>query len=438
MSLPFVLVKIALRLLADHKRRDFIEACKNPAFAQSELKKQILANAIIPFPEGFTEYKTYEGKKLTHEPVKFYEMTSGSTGAKKQIPYTKSLLKSFQNMFLLWAHDLVFHSGLHLESGKFFMSVSPKIGEESGDDRKYLSPFLNVLLSPFIVSHPDSHHAGSGEEFLNKISKDLREASELEIISIWSPTYLLSLLDKIGEPDWPKLKLISCWADAQAEKSADILKKKFPGVLVQGKGLLSTEAPITIPWTEAGGHLPLVTETYIELLDGEDIIPLHEAKIEKEYVVLTSQFNGYLRYNTHDRIRVIGFYHKTPVFKFLGRSGQTCDLAGEKFSEELLREIFPENILFVPDFRRYVVITESSALIEQRLHSIFHYDLARKLRQLEEVKIIQVKNPSEVWTTFCQSQGMRLGDIKEKILISDFKQAEKFLAWLEKEFPSFH
>lgn len=203
--------------------------------------------------------------------------------------------------------------------------------------------------------------------------------------------------------------------------------------MIQGKGLLSTEAPVTIPWTEAGGQLPLVTETYIELLDGDQIIPLHEAKLEKEYVVLTSQFNGFLRYNTHDRVRITGHYYKTPVFKFLGRTGQTCDLAGEKFSEEVLREIFPEDILFIPENRRYVVLTGSSALIEQRLLSIFHYDLARKLRQLDEVRIIQVKNPSEVWLKYCQSQGMRLGDIKERILISDLKLAEKFLAWLEKE-----
>lgn len=437
-SLPFALVKISLHLLADHKRREFIEACKNPAYAQSELKKKILANAIIPFPDGPTDYKSYDGKNLTHEKVKFFETTSGSTGAKKQIPYTKSLLNAFQNMFLLWAHDLVFHSGLRLKSGKFFMSVSPKIGDESGDDRKYLSPVLNFLLSPFLVSHPDNHHAKTGDDFLEKVATDLKKAHDLEIISVWSPTYLLSLLEKIPQPEWPELKLISCWADAQAEKPADILEKKFPGVMIQGKGLLSTEAPITIPWTEAGGQIPLLTETLIELLDGDEIIPLHEAKLEKEYIVLTSQFNGYLRYNTQDRVRITGHYFKTPIFKFLGRTGQTCDLAGEKFSDEVLREIFPEHILFVPQNRRYVVLTSSSALIEQRLLSIFHYDLARKLRQLDEVKVFQVKNPSEVWQKFCQSQGMRLGDIKERILISDLKQAEKFLAWLEKEYPSSH
>ena len=117
-SLPFSLVKASLHLLADHKRRNFIEACKNPAYAQNELKKKILSNSIFPFPDQPTDYKTYTGKTLTHEKVKFYETTSGSTGAKKQIPYTKSLLSSFQNMFLLWAHDLLFHSGLNLKSGK--------------------------------------------------------------------------------------------------------------------------------------------------------------------------------------------------------------------------------------------------------------------------------------------------------------------------------
>lgn len=449
MSSSFLLVKAALRLLAENKRKSFIKACKNPREAQEELKKKLIHTSTISFPEVPVEYTFYDSKITTKNAIRFYETTSGSTGAKKRIPYTRELLKSFENMFLLWAHDLVFHSGLNLKDGKFFMSVSPRIGESSTDDRKYLSPFLNLLLSPFLVSNPDTHKASDGDEFLRKIANDLRKARELEIISIWSPTYLLSVLNELKNDDlkalWPSLKLISCWTEAQAEKPANKLREMFPHVRVQPKGLLMTEAPVTIPWSEAGGNIPLINETLIELYDGQTLIPVYDGVVGKDYTIIISQQNGFLRYNTHDRVRIEKYFHKVPVMKFLGREGQSSDLAGEKFSESLMQEVFKdikETFFVLPETRDsipgYTIV--SSKVIkenwEERLKSIHHYDLARKLRQLHPAQLIEVDNPSEVYLKFCQSEGMNLGDIKEKILISDLMQAERFLAWIEKESPS--
>jgi hypothetical protein len=278
-SLPFTCVKFALRFLADDKRRKFILACQNPEKAQEELKQEILKHSKIPVPKGPQTYLDYENRAddLTDLPITFFETTSGSTGKKKQIPYNKKILARFENMFLLWGHDLIFHSGLKLTSGKFFMSISPQIGigkQNGHDDREYLSKGLNLLLSPFLVSPPKNHHAKYGEDFLLSLAKDLLKASKLEIISIWSPTYFLSLLSFMeknrvslnlpeGKIDWvkvwPHLKLISCWRDAGAKGSARHLKEKFPKVILQGKGLLLTEAPVTIPWSEAKGEVPLLT-----------------------------------------------------------------------------------------------------------------------------------------------------------------------------------
>lgn len=405
-------------------------------------------------PDTPTDYYYYRDKAdLTREEVKFYEQTSGSTGNKKSIPYTKGLLKSFENMFLLWVHDLVFHSNLELKSGTFFMSVSPKIGSNNNnDDRKYLSGLTNFLVSPFLASHPDRHQAATGEEFLNKIADDLGNSRDLEVISIWSPTYLLSLLEfmNISGKDykeiWPELKLISCWTHAQAQRSATKLKEIFPSVNIQPKGLLLTEAPVTIPWTEAGGNVALVTETYLEFLDGEKICKLHEIEQGKEYVVLTSQMNGYLRYNTNDRVKVKGFYFKTPILDFVGRKGQFVDLAGEKISEPMLQEMFKDiksDCLVIPDLRddipSYVILTDNTQQNwDELLKKNYHYDLCRKLGQLKPPKIILGKRIAQTYLEFCQSEGMTLGDIKERILISNLDQAERLLAWIDKEFQSSH
>jgi hypothetical protein len=364
-SLPFKIVKVLLKALASRKRAAFIEACKNPESAQKKILEKILANSLHPPPYSPVTYNFYEKRKiLTMERVRFFETTSGSTGNKKQIPYTKSFLHSFENMFLLWAHDLVFYSDLNLESGKFFMSVSPKIGEVNKDDRKYLSLPVSLLLKPFLASNPNHHAANTGDEFLMKVSKDLIHANDLEIISIWSPTYLLSLMqfmrkherelqieNKSWKEIWPKLKLISCWTHAQAERPAKLLKEKFSNVMIQPKGLLMTEGAATLPWTEANGCLPLVTEAHFEFQDEDGKIhQLHEIIDGKTYTLIMSQLNGFLRYNTKDLVKVTGFYFKTPLLEFLGRSGQYSDLAGEKFSETGLRDLnVGSNFLIVPD-----------------------------------------------------------------------------------------
>lgn len=450
MSLPFSIAKFLLSSLAGTRRRRFIEACKDPEGAQLLLRRRLEDACLHPFPKTPVDYNFYKGRRLTHEPVSFIETTSGSTGIKKEIPYTPLMLKAFENMFLLWGHDLVFHSDLDFKSGKFFMSISPQIGEQNSDDRKYLSPFMNLILSPFLASNPDKLRSATGEEFLSKVSSDLMKARDLEIMSVWSPTYLLSLLEFMGNPDteklWPDLKLISCWTSAQAERTSIKLKEKFPHVKIQPKGLLLTEAPVTVPWSEAGGEVPLLTETLIELFDGERIIPLHKAQTGRSYTVITSQFNGYLRYDTQDTVEVSGIYHKTRVLKFTGRRGNTCDLAGEKLSENILRELFfdiSEDYMIIPDqssdLPRYIILHTgtTSSIWEERLRTIHHYDLARKLQQLREPLILRVDKLSAKYLEFCQYEGMVLGNIKERVLLNDISRAEKFLAWLHKELPSF-
>lgn len=462
-NLPFVLVKKALAFLGDKKRRSFIEACKNPEETQTKLKSTLVENSLQPFPVTLTTYSNYQDKKaLTKEAVSFFETTSGSTGTKKDIPYTKSFLKSFENMFILWAHDLVFHGNLNLQSGKFFMSVSPQIGEASKDDRKYLSPALNVLLNPFLASNPNHHKGKTAHDFFMKVSLDLIKAKELEVISIWSPTYLLSLLDFINTNRnalkiddnielsslWPQLKLISCWTHAQASRSSKALQEKFPHVKIQSKGLLLTEGAVTIPWIEAGGNVPLLTEAYLEFVDNnEKIHLLHELKKDSVYRVIMSQKNGFLRYDTKDLVKVTGHYFKTPVLEFIGRAESISDMAGEKLSEKILQDLFRDTqstIIFVPDLSeelpRYELYIDDSLSSEsdweKLLNSNYHYQLARNLGQLRPLEVLKVTNLNSKYLEFYQSRGMNLGDIKEKMLISKLDEAESFRKWIAKELQS--
>ena len=77
----------------------------------------------------------------------------------------------------------------------------------------------------------------------------LTVAGDLELISVWSPTFLLRLIEAIEDPSslWPRLRVVSCWASGASKPFADGLAARLPHAHLQPKGLLSTEAVVTVP-----------------------------------------------------------------------------------------------------------------------------------------------------------------------------------------------
>src|SRR5207245_667007 len=49
---------------------------------------------------------------------------------------------------------------------------------------------------------------------------------------------------------WPRLTLISCWADAAAARFLPELREIFPAVEIQPKGLLATEGFVSFPMAD--------------------------------------------------------------------------------------------------------------------------------------------------------------------------------------------
>jgi hypothetical protein len=302
-------------LLAPISRR-FDRALQQPEIAQAKVQREIVDRLTkSEYGRGLGVRSVADWEKvpivtyddlpdlehLTSEPILFYEKTSGSRGAAKPIPYTKSLRRSFSQMFCVWAFDLIQH--LPFTTGKVYFCVSPKF-DNSGlqDDSDYLDRWLTYLLSPFLVTLPNAQNIQDPTEFKHKLAIRLLQAEQLEIISIWNPSFLKVILDYISEyrstlksalspqraellnhPEipwqqiWPQLKLISCWDAAGATEQAQVLRSRFPHVLVQGKGLLATEAPLTIPLFAARGCVPVLDEVFFEFEDGAGKIwRLHE------------------------------------------------------------------------------------------------------------------------------------------------------------------
>jgi hypothetical protein len=431
---------------------------------------------------------------LVAEPVLFYEKTSGSSAAAKLIPYTRSLKASFNRMFLIWLADLLM-SLPELETGKTFISISPAFTKPQltarhkpvglTDDSEYLNPWLRKFLKPFLVLPPQLNRLQDPANFKHALTLALVAEADLEIISVWNPTLFEILLDYIqtncellihdlmrGHVNfenlefnfkrlsrdrlrllnetsidwqrlWPRLKLISCWTSAQAGPAAARLAAKFPVVFLQGKGLLATEAPVTLPLVEAQGFVPVINEVFFEFLDDrEKPRLLTELEVGREYEIVLTQQGGLYRYRIGDRVRVSHFYRATPCLEFLGRTAEVCDLVGEKLNERFVQSCLarlsqPSGFQFLLPVNHkdphYLLIVDqpipdaTSLEFERYLCEAYHYDKARKLGQLGPVQILSTLAARAIYFDYFLSKGMKLGDIKHRFLITNLQDAEGLL-----------
>ncbi|MBT9558244.1 MAG: GH3 auxin-responsive promoter family protein [Myxococcales bacterium] len=247
---------------------------------------------------------------LTGERVRAIERSSGSTGARKDVPITDGLLREFRAAVYPWMHDLLTRRPA-LQEGSAYWAISPIVRKAArtvgglpiglDSDAAYLGPgaripFASLLSAPsWVALLPDVATC----RYVT--ARFLLADRELALLSVWSPTFLSllqdqwmrhsdRLIDDIAEgtlsppgglaeeirsyaesetpwafvPDphrarqvketglepkaiWPKLTLISAWTAGSSAGPAHDLADRFRGVELQGKGLLATEGVVSIP-----------------------------------------------------------------------------------------------------------------------------------------------------------------------------------------------
>lgn len=186
-----------------------------------------------------------------------------------------------------------------------------------------------------------------------------------------------------------------------AADQVSALQQHFPHTLIQGKGLLATEAPMTVTLLGANGCVPMLTEVFFEFEDEAGNIHLvHELELGHTYSVIISQKGGLYRYRMGDRIKPTHYYQATPCLRFLGRHHSTSDMVGEKLtlafvSQTLTQLDLPDNAFkcLVPCLSpspHYSLLidhispckTHTAQGLDQLLCQSFHYRQARLLGQL--------------------------------------------------------
>ena len=403
-----------------------------------------------------------------------FEETGGSSGGCKLIPYTERSLAAFRRGITVWLDDL-YAGDDSLHRGTAYWSISPAgraqrktaggiaIGLES--DLSYLGPALAAEIAATLCVPSEVAGIADFERWRLATCVHLAGDERLALISVWSPTFLLQLLDFLeanartiashipnparaalvvnglsqSPPDyrklWPALRLLSCWTHGSSKAFATRLAQRLPGVEMQGKGLLATEALISMPLRDIEWPVLAIESSYVELLDDSGRArPATAAEVGGEYEVVVSNESGLYRYALGDRVRVHGFFGTAPLLEFLGRAGVTSDLVGEKLDEAFVARILDslglEFAALAPESGGYALLLDGASVsrevapeLAQRcdlvLRSNPQYAYARDLGQLQPLRALLCQDPLGRYLAWRANAGQRLGDIKPPALITD-------------------
>ena len=443
--------------------------------------------------------KAGEQGVLTEEPVLMLEKTSGTSTAAKYIPYTSSLRKEFQRAVGAWMFDLYTHNPTLANGTAYWAitPLAREIEITAGglrvgfeNDTEYLGAAERFLVRKILAVPEEVARIPDLDTALYVTLRFLLQSASLRFISVWAPGFLTILhehLQKNAEqlladvhdgalrppervPDviasllqselraepararqlerarqnngslraedvWPNLRVISCWTDASSQMAIPALQELFPGILIQGKGLLATEGVVSVPLVEHGACVAAASSHFYEFMEQPGARPrlLHELEANNEYSVLLTTGGGFYRYRLGDRVRVTGFAGSTPLLEFLGKEDGISDLCGEKLSPafvgSVLKELSVERA-YSSDFAMlapsrqerpcYVLFlqgatsqTDLAARLDQKLTQNPHYAYCRRLGQLAAPRIFQITSDAgESYLRRCVATGQRAGAVK--------------------------
>jgi hypothetical protein len=242
---------------------------------------------------------------------------------------------------------------------------------------------------------------------------------------------------------WPGLTIVSCWGDGPAEPYARRLAQALPHATLQRKGLIATEAIVSIPFGDC--HPLAIGSHFFEFVDARGRPHLADALSPgEEYDVVLTTGGGLYRYALGDRVTVTGWVDATPSIAFAGRSDRVSDRFGEKLSDgfvtTVLSQIFaatapPRFAMLAPETTdagvAYTLLVEPGepaealpdrleASLERALRQNPHYAWCVDLGQLRPARVVRVgPHADRAYLDACVARGQRLGDVKPAALHRD-------------------
>lgn len=433
---------------------------------------------------------------LTASPPLFFERTSGNSALQKAIPYTRAFLTEMHSALTVWLADM--HRQVPgISHGSSYWSMSPPLQMPvagangiclgSASDLEYLSgSHLAGLAGTLLI--PEFN--GALSQWRRQTLLALLADADLSFISVWSPTFLTSLLQPLFDAEtpehaqtfawleaalpaprrsalrraraqgvcselWPRLAAVSCWMEGPSRHYFTQLATRFPQTQWLPKSLFATEGVVSVPFGDGPGCPLAIGSHYLEFLCEDGTLRhAHSLRLGETAQVLLSTGGGLYRYALGDRVRVIGMSGATPRVEFVGRATATSDLVGEKLDEHVVQNLFercpttqagacliPNAYASPPHYTALVAMSRDldvSALaltIEAALADAFHYGQARQLGQLGPVQVRLLDGGgdqlAQVLQQAAELSGIRAGDFKPRSLINRLEIAQALLALTE-------
>lgn len=374
------------------------------------------------------------------EPIGF-ERTSGTSSRAKWIPLTTGLQEEFARGLASWFGGWRKRCPEVFEGRGYWAISPPGMAREitSGglpvggtSDVSYFPQEVGGSLADWLVVPELSGDTGSVFE---ETAVALLETPDLSVVSVWSPTFLLGIDaavrqlrgDKTWREIWPKLPLVSCWADASSTPWIPRLRERLGGIPIEVKGLLATEGITSVPDAIDGCPRLAAECHWHEFLDESgrftSISDLNPGRI---YEVLFTTGGGLFRYRSGDRVWVTGMgLDGWPRLRFVGRTGSISDLVGEKLHEDQVMEALAGRGFLVvdpdrPGYDLWLDDVSRAVEIEKSLRRNPYFDQALTLRQLSPMVVKRLPGDWCVRLTgaLARHRGCRLGDVKTPVLLT--------------------
>jgi hypothetical protein len=382
-----------------------------------EFKQAIPLQTYARLTPFITAAAAGEPNILTRETPIAFELTSGTSSATKLIPITPAFQAELAAALHLWMHSWNQRSP-GIFDGPAYWSISPRIGDQSehglDDDGAYFPDDIRLALHDWLLvpEQPD----------FESTARALLAEPNLRSVSVWSPVFFLKLdealnTDATWREIWPNLKIVSCWADAQASMWTNrVIERLGDRALFEPKGLLATEGVTSIP---LGGRNQLACGIHFhEFIDCEtgDVLTRPESGHRYEVVLTTGA--GLYRYRTNDIIELRADGHVT----FIGRAGDISDMVGEKLDAEQVTSAFrsagTSGFVRASELRYQIWSTGDPEPVLATLRSNLHFAAALDSGQLEPCEFHTLP---ENWqtasaTALAESRGAREGDVKLPLL----------------------
>ena len=208
-------VKILLEILKTNKNTEYLKNFETGSqILNAENEKELIEKFQNKIPvvnyEGIKEFvekeKSGENNVLLSDKIKLFELTSGSTSDVKYIPYTEKFLKSYMNGVFAWIYNL-YQNNKRLFLGSSYWSVSPILKREAvtiggirvgiEDDTSYFDKVSAFFLNKLFTVPKEIKNIQNMEDFLLITAVFLLLSENLAMISVWSPSFLMILLDFI-------------------------------------------------------------------------------------------------------------------------------------------------------------------------------------------------------------------------------------------------